>query len=46
MVPRMVLYETTFRVLEVPARLSPSAIRSLTGRATEVFPTASTFSPP
>ncbi len=42
--PRMVLYETTFSVLEVPAWLRPCAIRSLTGSVMDVLTTASTCS--
>lgn len=41
--PRIALYDTTFRVLEVPARLKPSAIRCLTDSVTDVLPTASTW---
>src|SRR6202011_2965792 len=40
--PRMELYATTLSVLEVPARLSPSAMRSLTGSVIDVRVTAST----
>ncbi len=40
--PRMALYDTTLSVLDVPARLNPSAIRCFTDRVTEVFPTAFT----
>lgn len=42
MTPRIALYEMTLRVLEVPARLRPSAIRCLTERVMDVFVTAST----
>ena len=42
-IPRIALYDTTFNVLEVPARLRPSAIRCLTDSVTDVLPTASTW---
>lgn len=41
--PRIELYETTFNVLDVPARLNPSAIRCFTESVTDVLPTASAF---
>lgn len=41
-VPRMMLYERTLRVLEVPACESPTAMRSFTGNVTEVCVTALT----
>ena len=43
MTPRTVLYDTTLSVFEVPARLSPWAIRSLTGKDIDVLTTASTW---
>ena len=43
-IPRIELYETTFSVFEVPARLRPCAIRSFTGRVMDVLTTASTCS--
>ena len=43
MVPSTELYVHSFSELDVPAYPRPSAIRSLTGRAIEVFTTASTY---
>ena len=40
--PRIAIYERTFKVLEVPARPRPSAMRCFTGSVTDVLPTAST----
>lgn len=39
----MVLYETTLSVFEVPARLSPVAMRSFTESVIGVLTTASTY---
>ena len=43
MTPRTELYVHSLRVLDVPARPSPSAMRSLTGSAIDVLTTASTW---
>lgn len=44
MTPRTVLYEHNLSEFDVPAYPRPSAMRSLTGKAMDVFTTASTWS--
>lgn len=43
MTPKIMLYDTTFSVLEVPARLDPSAMRCFTDSVMGVLDTASAW---